>query len=157
LAFQERRPKSNDEDLQAASAPVKSVSGVFGNKKTAITVLQFLVGALVTLGGASFATFALSTFGRSLGLAHLSIGVIGIIGGLAALGARPWSWRFLLIINALTVVWSSVSESLVEIDSLLPPSASLDSLIGTIIAIVMSGAIIYLLSRKDPKFIKKST
>ncbi len=153
MSFQEKRSKNGDEG-QIGSAGVESVSG---NKRPAVTVLQFLVGALVTLGGSAFAAFAFTAFGRSLGLTHLSVGVIGIIGGFVALRARSRSWRFLIIINALTIVWSSLSESLVEIDSLLPTSASMDSLIGTIIAIIMSGVIIYLLTRKDPRSNKKST
>jgi hypothetical protein len=115
----------------------------------AITTLQFLVGVLVTIGGAAFATLASSSFGRSLGLVHLSIGLIALAGGFIALSTKSWSWQFLLVINVLTIAYSSSSEGLVQMDSLLPLFASLASLIGTIIAIIMSGAIISLLAKNQ--------
>jgi hypothetical protein len=37
-----------------------------------------LVGGLVTLGGASFALFAVDSFGMELGLIHLTIGLVGL-------------------------------------------------------------------------------
>jgi hypothetical protein len=116
-------------------------------RRSAIIVLQFLVGGLVTMGGTLFATLAVNSFGRSLGLIHLSIGVTGILSGVAFLQAKPRSRSLLLAINAVTIAYSSFSESIVEIQSLLPSYASIGSLIGTLIAIIMSFAVIAILLR----------
>jgi hypothetical protein len=114
------------------------------NRRLAIEILQFLVGALVVLGGSLFTIFSVNDFGTALGLIHLSIGVTGIIAGITFLQAKPYSRNFLLAINVLTIVYSTFSESIVQVQSLLPSFASVGSLIGTLIAIIMSFAIIYL-------------
>jgi hypothetical protein len=114
-------------------------------RRSAIIALQFLIGGVVTMGGTLFATLAVNSLGRSLGLIHLSMGVAGILSGVAFLQAKPWSRSLLLAINAVSITYSSFSESVVEIQSLLPPYASIGSLIGTLIAIIMSFAVIALL------------
>lgn len=119
-------------------------------RRSAIIVLQLLVGALVTMGGILFATLAVNSFGTDLGLIHLSIGVTDILSGVAFLQAKPWSRSLLLAVNAVTIAYSSFSESIVEIQSLLPSFASIGSLIGTLIAIIMSFAVIALLLRVRP-------
>jgi hypothetical protein len=131
----------------------REVSAEIGN---AIVTVQFLVGALVTFGGASFVTFAISIYGKSIGSIHLTIGIVGLVGAFLALRPKPWSRNFLIAINGLTIGYSSFSESLVYIQSLLPDTASLGSLIGTIIAIIMSCTIIYFLFRNKTSLNKKT-
>ena len=114
-----------------------------------VIVLQFLVGALVTMGGTLFAALAVNSFGTYLGLIHLSIGLTGLVCGFLALRRRPLPRTFLIEINALTVAYSALSESIVQIQSLLPSVSSFGSLIGTIIAVVMSISIISLLLLKS--------
>jgi hypothetical protein len=116
-----------------------------GTARPIVIILQFIVGSLVTMGGTLFATFAVNNFGRSLGLIHLSIGLIGLAAGFIAIRGKPWSRTFLLAINGLTIAYSTGSESIVQLQSLLPSTSSLRSLIGTVIAIIMSGTILYLL------------
>ncbi len=154
--------KSNDDKPTAANRMIELAQNTkqntkkdsafpLGTTKTAVTILQFLVGGLVTMGGSLFALFAVNTFGRSLGMAHLSIGLLGLAGGFSALRERPWSKTYLLAINGLTIAYSSLSESIVQIQSLLPSPSSLGSLVGTIIAIIMIATIIYLLmTKKQP-------
>lgn len=113
--------------------------------RTAVKVLQFLVGALVTFGGASFAAFAINAFGTLLGLIHLSIGVAGLVTGILISRSEELPRRLLIAVNAVTIVYSASSESLVEAESLLPSFAATGSLIGTGVALIMSAAIIYLL------------
>jgi hypothetical protein len=117
--------------------------------RTVVTVLQFMVGALVTMGGSLFAIYAVNSFGTSLGLIHFSIGITNLLAGIAYLRAIRWSRNFLLVINAVTIGYSSFSESIVQIQSLLPSTPSTGSLIGTIIAIIMSCVIIYLLLKRN--------
>jgi hypothetical protein len=115
----------------------------------ALTVLQFLVGGLVTMGGSLFALDAVNSFGTALGLIHLTIGIAGLLGAFVMVTVKPWYRNFLLAANILTIAYSSFSESLVEIQSLLPSFAAVGSLYGTVIAIIMSGAIIFLLARRN--------
>jgi len=109
-----------------------------------IIILQFLVCALVLIGGLLFATYAVNFFGTTLGFVHVSIGILGITGGIAILLKRTWSRVFVISANVLTISYSSFSESIVQIESLLPSFAFLGSLIGTIITIIMSCSIIYI-------------
>jgi len=105
-----------------------------------------LVGGLVTFGGASFAFLAVNSFGTALGLIHLTIGLVGLFGALLTLKSdASWLRGFLISINVVTVAYSSLSESVAEVESLLPGFASTGSLVGTVVAVVMSFAIVYLL------------
>ena len=46
-----------------------------------ITVLQFFVGALVTLGGAAYTVDGTRPVGTTLGVIHLAVGLAGLFGG----------------------------------------------------------------------------
>ena len=109
-----------------------------------ITVLQFFVGGLVTLGGAAYARDGTYPVGTILGLIHLLVGITGIYAGYSFLKMKPFSSRFLIVINSITIGYSTFSEALAQIYSFLPPGFN-DSLIGTLIALIVSGTIICLL------------
>lgn len=113
-------------------------------RREILTVMQFFVGGLVTLGGAAYAGGGTYPVGTALGLVHLAVGLTGLFAGFAYLRRRAWSPTFLIWINGATIVYSIFSESLAQIYAFLPPGIN-DSLIGTIIAVVVSAAIIYLL------------
>ena len=74
--------------------------------RTVVIVLQFLVGALVTMGGSLFAIDAVNSFGTSLGLIHFSLGITNLLAGIVYLRATKWPRNFLLVINALTIGYS---------------------------------------------------
>ncbi len=112
-----------------------------------VAALQFFVGGLVTLGGAAFARGGTYPVGTALGLVHLAVGLAALLGGYAVLRRKPWSKKFLVAINVVTIAYSALAESLAEIYAYLPPGIN-DALIGTIVAILVSGAIIYLLVEK---------
>jgi hypothetical protein len=118
-----------------------------GSDRAAIVVLQFLVGGLVVFGGSLFAYFAVNPFGTALGLTHLSIGLVGLVVGILVLRGDVSRLRGLLVaINLLTIGYSSLSEYIVETESLLPGFASIGSLVGTIVAIAMGCALLASLS-----------
>jgi hypothetical protein len=117
-------------------------------RRELITALQFFVGGLVTLGGASYAAFGTYPVGTALGLIHLVVGMTGLFGGYAILRRKPWSRQFLVALNIVTILYSAFSEALAQIYALLPPGIN-DSLIGTVIAIIVSAIIIYLLLGRD--------
>ncbi len=110
-------------------------------------MLQFFVGGLVTLGGAAFAKSGTYPIGTALGLGHLAVGLTGLFGGYAFARKKSWSNELLIGINIVTIAYSAITESLAEIYAFLPRSIN-DALIGTIIAIVVSAVIIYLLMEK---------
>jgi hypothetical protein len=117
--------------------------------RRAVVVLQFLVGGVMTFGGYAFAFFAVNSFGEQLGWIHFVVGLVGLLAGFLTLTARMSQLRgFLIAINIVTIVYSLFSETLAETESLLGGPDLVASLIGTLIAVVMSGAIIYLLSRR---------
>lgn len=111
--------------------------------KSAIIILQLLVGSIVALGGFAFASFAIGEFGMTLGITHFSVGVTELITGFYMLRMKFALRRVLLATNGITIGYSTFSESLVQLDSLLPPGPSFDSMVGTIIAVAMSCVIIY--------------
>jgi hypothetical protein len=112
--------------------------------RTLVTALQFFNGALVILGGLGFAASATYPVGTALGVVHLLVGLVDLFAGYAFLKREPYSRRLLIAINAVTIAYSAFSESLAEVYALMTPGIG-DALIGTIIAIVVSIAIIYLL------------
>lgn len=108
-----------------------------------------MVGGLVTLGGGAFTAFALNDLGRALGEIHLFLGLAGLAAGfVVALHPKNFPRPLVLGINAITIAYSAFTEGVVEMQSLLPSSAAMDSLIGTAFAIIMSAVIIYVLVRR---------
>ncbi|HKW05762.1 MAG TPA: hypothetical protein VJN71_10720 [Nitrososphaerales archaeon] len=115
------------------------------NRRDYITALQFFVGGLVTLGGAAFARFGTFPIGTALGILHLGVGLIGLFGGYAYLTRKSWSRTFLVWINTLTIIYSTFAEILAEVYAFLPRGIN-DAFVGTIVAIVVSPMIIYLVT-----------
>ena len=111
-----------------------------------------MVGGLVTLGGGAFAAFALNDLGRAFGEIHLFLGLVGLATGFVmVLRPKNFPRTLVLAINGITIAYSALSEAAVEAQTLLPSDAAMDSLIGTVIAIIMSAAIIYFVSRNHVK------
>ena len=105
----------------------------------------------MTFGGYAFAFFAVNSFGAELGWIHLAVGLVGLLAAFLTLTGRIFQLRgFLIAINAVSIVYSLFSESLAETQALLEGSDLVGSLVGTLIAVAMSAAIIYLLPRKMP-------
>ena len=123
-------------------------SGSVATHQQVITALQFFVGALVTPGGAAFVRGGTYPIGTTLGVVHLFVGLAGLLGGYVIMSKKPWSRSFLIGINGVTIAYSAFAESLVEAYAYLPPGIN-DSLIGTVIAIVVSAVIIYMLTRRS--------
>jgi hypothetical protein len=109
-----------------------------------ITALQFFVGALVTLGGAAFAETGTYPVGTGLGSIHLFVGIAGLVGGYAIYRRKQWAKTFLMAINVVTIAYSACAETLAEVYAYLPRGIN-DALIGTIVAIAVSAAIVYML------------
>ena len=119
--------------------------------RSAVVVLQFLVGGLMTFGGYAFAFFAVNSFGSELGWIHFAVGMVGLLAAFLALTGRISQLRgFLIAINIVSIVYSLFSETLADTESRLEGPDLIGSLIGTIIAVVMSAAISYILVTRMP-------
>jgi len=108
-----------------------------------VTALQFFNGGLVTLGGLGYANAATYPVGTALGLVHFAIGLAALYAAYAFLRRKQGSAHLLLWINGVTIAYGALSESAAEIFALMTPGIG-DALIGTIVAIIVSAAIIYL-------------
>lgn len=127
----------------------RAVGNRGGERRELITALQFFDGGLVTLGGLGYANSATYPEGTALGLIHLLVGLTGVFAGYAFLQRKAYSRRFLVATNGVTIAYSAFSEAAAEIYALMAPGIG-DALIGTIIAIVVSIAIICLLVSNKP-------
>jgi hypothetical protein len=116
-------------------------------KNQVVTALQFFVGALVTFGGAAFVLGGSYPVGTLLGAIHLAVGIAGLIGGLLWYSKRRGARQFLIWVNLATIIYSALAESFAEIYGYLPRGIN-DAFIGTIIAIVVSVGILFLLTQK---------
>ncbi|HEV2389205.1 MAG TPA: hypothetical protein VGS04_00625, partial [Nitrososphaerales archaeon] len=116
-----------------------------GERRELVMALQFFDGGLVTLGGLGYAGSATYPVGTALGLVHLLVGLTAVFAGYAFLKRKAYSRRFLIAINGVTIAYSAFSEAAAEIYALMTPGIG-DALIGTIVAIVVSIAIICLLA-----------
>ena len=119
-----------------------------GSRQGLITALQFFVGGLVTFGGAAFAEDGAYPVGTALGSIHLVIGILGLVGGYAIYKRTAWSRPYLVAINIVTIAYSAFAEALAEVYAYLPQGIN-DALVGTIVAIIVSAAIVYLV-KKEP-------
>jgi hypothetical protein len=106
-----------------------------------IVALQFFVGGLVTLGGAEYARNGTYPIGTLIGVFHLSVGLTGLFAGYAFVKKKAWAQNLVLATNSITIAYSAFSETAAQVYSFLPPGIN-DSLIGTIIAIMVSAGII---------------
>jgi hypothetical protein len=118
------------------------------NRRQLVLVLQLLVGSLVTFGGSAYVIFAVNPLGTAFGFGHLLTGLAGLTIGIAVLGRKVLPRKLLLGINILTIAYSAASDAAAGALSLLPTSAFHDSVIGTLAAIVMSGMVVYLVTRR---------
>jgi uncharacterized protein YqgC (DUF456 family) len=74
---------------------------------------------------------------------------VGLLAAFSTLTVGIFQLRgFLVAINVVTVVYSLFSETLAETESLLRGSDLIGSLIGTLVAVVMSAVILYLVVRR---------
>ncbi len=139
-------------DLASGSTPVlvsaEDRQYVVMSRRQLVLVLQILVGSLVTFGGTAYVVFALNSRGTAFGLGHLSVGVVGLFLGIFAASRKRLPRDALLGINLVTIAYSVVSDGAAGVLTLLPTGAFHDSVIGTVVAVIMSSAIVYLLARR---------
>ncbi len=136
-----------DESAGSVPSGQESSAYVIVERKQLVVLLQIIVGSLVTFGGTAYVVFASNSLGTLFGSGHLLVGLVGLSVGIIAAGKKVLPRRQVLGVNVLTIVYSLASDGAAGVLSLLPIGAFHDSIIGTAAAVIMSGAIIYLLSK----------
>ena len=116
-----------------------------------LAVLQLIVGGIVVLGGIALINFSVDAIGKALGIVHAILGVLGLSAGIL-LWIRKGRARTLTIsANALIIAFSAASELVLSATSSLPSDQFVDSIIGTVAAIVIGAVVIIQLVRPDLK------
>ena len=111
---------------------------------TILVVLEIVAAGIVFFGG-----IALTYFGteKVLGLVHASLGLLGFPVAYGLWRRCCWAFAATMILNLATILYSTLSEIIAFNGVLVTPEALQGSLVGTIIAITISIAIIILLVR----------
>ncbi len=116
-----------------------------------LALLQLIVGGIVVLGGIALINFSVDAIGKALGIVHAILGVLGLSAGIL-LWIRKGRARTLTIsANALIIAFSAASELVLSATSSLPSDQFVDSIIGTVAAIVIGAVVIIQLVRPDLK------
>jgi hypothetical protein len=143
-----QRDESAQESGTDISARPDGPQFVTLDRRQLVLALQILVGSLVTFGGTAYVIFAVNPLGTAFGSGHLLTGLAGLTVGIVTLRKKVLPRNALLGINIFTIAYSVVSDAAAGALSLLPNSAFHDSVIGTLIAIIMSSLIVYLVTRR---------
>src|SRR5207245_5351747 len=77
-----------ERNVSSAEPKLREMRKWVRKNQTVVTILQFLVGALVTFGGVAFTAFARNQFGLALGVIHLLLGLTGLAAGFVMLRAK---------------------------------------------------------------------
>ncbi len=116
-----------------------------------LALLQLIVGGIVVLGGIALINFSVDAIGKALGIVHAILGVLGLSAGIL-LWIRKGRARTLTIsANALIIAFSAASELVLSATSSLPSDQFVDSIIGTVAAIVIGAVVIIQLVRPNLK------
>lgn len=111
-------------------------------KLAIIVILEIVVGGIVFLGGTALTVFAMN---KVLGIIHAGLGLFAFPVAYGIWKRDAWAWNAALGLNLLSIAYSIVSETIVISGVLLPPADLQDSSIGTIVAVMISIAIVILL------------
>jgi hypothetical protein len=142
------QPGGSDEESRAGSRSPGGPQYLTVDRRRLVLALQILVGSLVTFGGTAYVVFAVNPLGTAFGSGHLVTGLVGLTVGIVTLRRKVLPRNALLGINVFTIAYSAASDAAAGALSLLPSSAFHDSVIGTLVAIIMSSLIVYLVTKR---------
>lgn len=120
-----------------------------GFRPRRVAVLEWVATGLVAFGGSALAFPLTQGIVTGLGLVHLSLGLLGFPAGYGLWSRRAWGRGSVLALNAVTVAWSVLSESLL-VFVLLSDERLYGSIGGTIVYLALASVIMYLLLRSTP-------
>ena len=108
-----------------------------------------IVGLIIFLGGAALAFLATD---KILGIIHVGLGLAAFPVAYGPWRRYSWAWNATLILNLATILYSAFSEIIMVNGALLPPGALQGSIGGTIVAVIISLAILVLLGKEKTRF-----
>ncbi len=121
-----------------------------------LTVLQLIIGAIVVLGGVALVFFSIDVTGKLLGVVHATLGVAGLSAGFLLLSKKRIAWAFSLWTDSLIIAFSVGSEVVLSVTGSLPSAQYIDSIVGTLGAVLIGIVVIVFLARSDLKtFLRK--
>jgi hypothetical protein len=127
------------------------LSTIHSLNTTIIIVPEVIVGLTMFLGGTALTVFASD---KILGIVHAGIGFLAFPVAYGLWRRHSWAWQTALLLNFASIFYSTASEFIVANGGLLPADAFQDSVIGTMVTIVISLTIIVLLGKKRTRFVR---
>jgi len=134
------RPSSTGVEKRNTNSPFRVVPAT----------LEFIVGAIILFGGAALVVLAGNLVDTTLGAVHMVLGLLAFPVGYGLLTGKSWSWAFALTLNTVSILFSAASE-IVVVTSVSTTQVIVGSVGGTIVAILISLAIIYYLRKPQVK------
>jgi len=110
-----------------------------------LAVLEFIVGGIVVLGGAALVYFSNDATGMSLGVVHAILGLSAFPAAFLLLTGKVGARTLALGVDAVIIVFSSVSEIILSTKGSLSSGPFFDSIVGTAVAVLIAALIVYLL------------
>ena len=122
-----------------------------GQRWALLAVLEFVVGGIVVLGGGALVYFSIDSTGMSLGIVHAILGLMAFPAGYLLLTGGARARTLTLGVDAVIIAFSIASEIILSTTSSLPSGPFADSVIGTVLAVLIAALIVYQLMRARPR------
>lgn len=116
-----------------------------------LAVFEFVVGGIVVFGGAALVYFSTDAIGMSLGIVHAILGLMAFPAGYLLLKGKAGARMLTLGVDAAIIAFSTLSEILLSTTGSLPSGPFADSVIGTVLAVLIATIILYQLMRVRPQ------
>ncbi|HYY91080.1 MAG TPA: hypothetical protein VE955_03755 [Candidatus Dormibacteraeota bacterium] len=116
-----------------------------------LVILELIVGGIVVLGGAALVYFSVDATSKALGIIHATLGLIGFSAGFLLWVKSSKAWTVVISANALIIAFSTASEVILSVSNSLPSGQFVDSIIGTIAAVLIAAIVIVMLAKQDLK------
>lgn len=121
------------------------------NNMKFLVILESIGAAFLVGGGAAILALAgLSVTTLLLGGVHIILGLIALTAAYGLWAAKRWAWRFALVLNIVSILWSAVQEYTI-LTAISDARITAGSFYGTIVFTLVGLAIIYYLSRPNVK------
>ncbi len=119
------------------------MSASINARTSLLAVLEFIVGGIVVLGAAALVYFSTDLAGTSLGVVHATLGLMAFPAGYLLLTGKAQAVALTLGVNTAIIAFSTVSEIILSATGSLPSGPFIDSIVGTVVAVLLAGVIMY--------------
>ncbi len=131
------------------------MSASTNDRTSLLAVLEFIVGGIVVLGATALLYFSNDVTGMPLGVVHATLGLMAFPAGYLLLTGRARARTITLGVNAAIIAFSTVSEIILSTTGSLPSGPFNDSIVGTVVAVLIAAVIMYQLV--SPSLRRKQT